>query len=102
MVLSTRTGSVSAGLPACCSIRAFIRMSRRIESDEHLAILSPVILHAKSMGLDFGIYDENGRPNGTVGGELPKHHRGPPSHPPMTHVRVWHFRLFQLPPEHIS
>src|ERR1017187_7727583 len=43
-------------------------------SDEYLAILSRVILHAKSIGMDFWIYDENGWPSGTVGGELLKHH----------------------------
>lgn len=37
---------------------------------EYLAILSGVILHAKSLGLDFWIYDENGWPSGTVGGEM--------------------------------
>lgn len=41
-------------------------------SDEYLAILSEVILHAKSIGMDFWIYDENGWPSGTVGGELLK------------------------------
>jgi hypothetical protein len=45
-------------------------------SDEYLAILSRVILHAKSIGMDFWIYDENGWPSGTVGGALLKHHPG--------------------------
>jgi hypothetical protein len=38
--------------------------------DEYLAILSRVIAHARSIGLEFWIYDENGWPSGTVGGEL--------------------------------
>src|SRR6266498_2217362 len=38
--------------------------------DEYLAILSQVILYAKSIGLEFWIYDENGYPSGSVGGEL--------------------------------
>src|ERR1700722_6435775 len=41
-------------------------------SDEYLAILSRVILYAKSIGMEFWIYDENGWPSGTVGGELLK------------------------------
>lgn len=41
-------------------------------SDAYLAILSRVILHTKSIGMDFWIYDENGWPSGTVGGELLK------------------------------
>jgi hypothetical protein len=41
-------------------------------SDEYLSIVSDTILHAKSIGLEFWIYDENGWPSGTVGGELPR------------------------------
>jgi len=42
--------------------------------DEYLAIVSDTILHAKSLGLEFWIYDENGWPSGTVGGELLRQH----------------------------
>lgn len=38
--------------------------------DDYLSIVSDTILHAKSIGLEFWIYDENGWPSGTVGGEL--------------------------------
>jgi len=41
-------------------------------SDAYLSVLSRIILHAKSIGLAFWIYDENGWPSGTVGGELLK------------------------------
>jgi hypothetical protein len=41
---------------------------------DYFKILSKVILHAKSIGMDFWIYDENGWPSGTVGGELLKQH----------------------------
>jgi hypothetical protein len=41
-------------------------------SDEYLAIVSRVILYARSIGMEFWIYDENGWPSGTVGGELLK------------------------------
>jgi hypothetical protein len=41
---------------------------------DYFGILSKVILHAKSIGMDFWIYDENGWPSGTVGGELLKQH----------------------------
>ena len=41
-------------------------------SDRYLAELSGVILHAKSLGLAFWIYDEDGWPSGTVGGQLLK------------------------------
>ncbi len=44
--------------------------------EEYLAVLSRVILHAKSLGMDFWIYDENGWPSGTVGGELLRVHPG--------------------------
>jgi hypothetical protein len=40
--------------------------------DRYLAEVSDVILHAKSLGLGFWIYDENGWPSGTVGGQLLK------------------------------
>jgi hypothetical protein len=36
----------------------------------YLADVSDAILHAKSIGLDFWIYDENGWPSGTAGGKL--------------------------------
>ncbi len=39
-------------------------------SEEYLTILSSVILHARQIGLEFWLYDENGWPSGTVGGEL--------------------------------
>src|SRR5450756_2348071 len=41
-------------------------------SDCYLAELSAVILHARSLGLTFWIYDEDGWPSGTVGGQLLK------------------------------
>jgi hypothetical protein len=41
---------------------------------EYLSILSKVILHAKSISMEFWLYDENGWPSGTVGGELLKQH----------------------------
>jgi len=40
--------------------------------DRYLAELSDVILHAKSLGLSFWLYDEDGWPSGTVGGQLLK------------------------------
>lgn len=40
--------------------------------DRYLAELSDVILHAKSLGLAFWLYDEDGWPSGTVGGQLLK------------------------------
>lgn len=43
-------------------------------SDRYLAEVSEVILNAKSLGLAFWIYDENGWPSGTVGGQLLKKH----------------------------
>ena len=45
-------------------------------SDDYLAILSRTILHAKSIGLGFWLYDENGWPSGTVGGELLRKYPG--------------------------
>ncbi|MGH7953273.1 MAG: hypothetical protein ACREFE_15335 [Limisphaerales bacterium] len=39
---------------------------------KYLAEVSDAILHAKSIGLAFWIYDENGWPSGTVGGQLLK------------------------------
>lgn len=41
-------------------------------SNEYLAILSDLILYAKSMGMIFWIYDENGWPSGTASGEVIK------------------------------
>src|ERR1700677_3837982 len=41
-------------------------------SDEYLDIVSDLILHAKSIGMEFWIYDENGWPSGTVSGQLLK------------------------------
>lgn len=38
--------------------------------DTYFAILSKCILQAKALGLKFWIYDEDGWPSGTVGGEL--------------------------------
>ena len=40
--------------------------------DQYMAILSRTILHAKSIGMEFWIYDEDGWPSGTVGGQLLK------------------------------
>ena len=40
--------------------------------DRYLAEVSDAILHAKSIGLAFWIYDEDGWPSGTVGGQLLK------------------------------
>ena len=40
--------------------------------DRYLAEVSDVILYAKSLGLAFWIYDEDGWPSGTVGGQLLK------------------------------
>lgn len=40
--------------------------------DHYLAEVSDAILHAKSIGLAFWIYDEDGWPSGTVGGQLLK------------------------------
>ena len=39
-------------------------------SDQYMAVLSRTILYAKSIGMDFWIYDEDGWPSGTVGGQL--------------------------------
>lgn len=39
-------------------------------TDAYLADVSDAILHAKFIGLDFWIYDENGWPSGTAGGKL--------------------------------
>ena len=38
--------------------------------EQYMELVSGAILHAKSIGLSFWIYDENGWPSGTVGGEL--------------------------------
>ena len=38
--------------------------------DDFLAIVSQTILYARSIGMRFWIYDENGWPSGTVGGRL--------------------------------
>jgi hypothetical protein len=43
-------------------------------SDEYLRAVSETVLHAKSLGLSFWIYDENGWPSGTVGGEMLMNH----------------------------
>jgi hypothetical protein len=40
--------------------------------DRYLAEVSDAILHAKAIGLAFWIYDEDGWPSGTVGGQLLK------------------------------
>jgi hypothetical protein len=40
--------------------------------NEYLEILSDVILYAKSIDLEFWIYDENGYPSGTAGGKTLK------------------------------
>ncbi|MDD5140838.1 MAG: hypothetical protein PHY43_11325 [Verrucomicrobiales bacterium] len=40
----------------------------------YLELVSGAILHAKSIGLAFWIYDENGWPSGTVGGQLLARH----------------------------
>lgn len=37
---------------------------------EYLRLVSEMILDAKAMGLEFWLYDENGWPSGSVGGEL--------------------------------
>lgn len=39
-------------------------------SDEYFEILSKVIIHARRKGLAFWIYDEDGWPSGTAGGQL--------------------------------
>ena len=41
-------------------------------STDYFAILSKVILHAKSLGMKFWLYDENGWPSGIAGGILPR------------------------------
>jgi hypothetical protein len=38
--------------------------------EHYLKLVSDAILHARSIGLEFWIYDENGWPSGTVGGQL--------------------------------
>jgi len=45
-------------------------------SDAYLADVSDAILHAKSIGMEFWIYDENGWPSGTVGGKLLERYPG--------------------------
>jgi len=40
--------------------------------DRYFKEVSDIILYAKSIGLNFWLYDENGWPSGTVGGELIK------------------------------
>lgn len=42
----------------------------RYMSSEYLAIVSEVILHAKQIGMSFWLYDENGWPSGTAGGQV--------------------------------
>lgn len=39
-------------------------------SAEYLDIVSRLIMHAKAAGMEFWIYDENGWPSGTAGGEV--------------------------------
>lgn len=41
---------------------------------DYLRIVSRTILHAKALGLAFWIYDEDGWPSGTVGGQLLRQH----------------------------
>lgn len=41
-------------------------------NDDYLKQVSDAILHAKSIGLAFWIYDEDGWPSGTVSGQLLK------------------------------
>ncbi|ANF96950.1 hypothetical protein [Paenibacillus bovis] len=43
-------------------------------SQVYLDILSEVILHARSIGMEFWIYDENGWPSGTAGGQVIARH----------------------------
>src|SRR5579862_5437764 len=43
-------------------------------SESYFAQVSGAVMHAKSLGMDFWIYDENGWPSGTVSGELLKKH----------------------------
>lgn len=43
-------------------------------SQEYMDILSQVILHAKDTGMAFWLYDENGWPSGSAGGEVLKLH----------------------------
>ncbi len=42
--------------------------------DAYMEILSLLILYAKSIGMSFWIYDENGWPSGTAGGEVLARH----------------------------
>ncbi|MDB5327088.1 MAG: hypothetical protein JWM57_2657 [Phycisphaerales bacterium] len=42
--------------------------------EDYLAVLSRVVVYAKSIGMDIWIYDEDGWPSGTVGGQLLKQH----------------------------
>ena len=42
-------------------------------SHEYLDILSDTILHAKKLGLEFWIYDENGWPSGSGNGKVYEH-----------------------------
>jgi hypothetical protein len=42
--------------------------------DDYTAVVSRTILHARSIGMDFCIYDEDGWPSGTVGGQPLRHH----------------------------
>jgi hypothetical protein len=42
--------------------------------DAYMSILSETIMHAKSIGLEFWLYDENGWPSGTAGGKLLRDH----------------------------
>ena len=38
--------------------------------EEYMRILSDIILHAKSIGMEFWLYDENGFPSGTASGKV--------------------------------
>jgi len=42
----------------------------RYMSSEYLAIVSEVIMYAKQIGMSFWLYDENGWPSGTAGGQV--------------------------------
>ncbi|MGW9114090.1 hypothetical protein [Microbacterium sp. NPDC055683] len=46
----------------------------RYLGDDYLAIVSQVVRDARDRGLAFWIYDENGWPSGTVGGEMLRRH----------------------------
>jgi len=52
-------------------------------SQEYMDILSGVILHAKKTGVEFWLYDEDGWPSGTAGGQVMRAH-------PEFRIRVLH------------